>query len=100
MANFYVGNLQWETTEDELKEFFSTVGKVSSAQIVKDIDTGRSRGFGFVVVDNVETAAVISAMNGKELRGRSLKINEAKERESRKDSYRNDRNESYSRRSF
>jgi RNA recognition motif-containing protein len=76
----YVGNLEWNTTEDELKEFFSTQGNVVSVQIIKDRDTGRSRGFGFVEMENADEA--ITALNNKELRGRNLKLNPARERKS------------------
>jgi RNA recognition motif-containing protein len=98
VANFYVGNLQWETTDDELKNFFSALGTVTSAQIIKDRESGRSKGFGFVLMPDVETQAVIDTLNGKELRGRSLKINEARERESRSEGSRGgDRSRNYSR---
>lgn len=90
MANFYVGNLQWETTEEELKSLFSVHGSVTSAEIIKDKETGRSRGFGFVLMPEADSQTVITELNGKELRGRSLKINEARERSS-------SRSEGYSR---
>jgi RNA recognition motif-containing protein len=83
VANFYVGNLQWDTTEEELKSFFSVHGTVTSAQIIKDKETGRSRGFGFVLMPDTSAQTVIADLNGKELRGRSLTVNEARERESR-----------------
>ncbi len=77
----YVGNLQWKTTEDELKELFSTFGTVVSAQIIKDRDTGRSRGFGFVEMSkDSEADDAISNLNNRELGGRNLKINEARKR--------------------
>jgi RNA recognition motif-containing protein len=74
----YVGNLEWNTTQEELKEFFAPIGAVASADIIKDRETGRSKGFGFVVMENAEKA--ITEMDGKELRGRALKINEAREK--------------------
>ena len=80
MANFYVGNLQWSTTEDELKDFFSVVGTVAKVQIIKDKETGRSRGFAFVNMPDTEAQKAVEALNCKELRGRALKINEAEER--------------------
>jgi RNA recognition motif-containing protein len=103
VANFYVGNLEWETSEEELKSFFSVHGSVTSAQIIKDKETGRSKGFGFVLMPDADTQTVISDLNGKELRGRSLKINEARERTSRNEGYSRSDNQSgrnYSRRSF
>jgi len=77
----YVGNLEWHTTPEELKAFFSSIGKVISAEIIKDRETGRSKGYGFVNMENAEEA--MKELNGKELRGRSLKLNEAKEKPAR-----------------
>lgn len=79
--NIYVGNLQWSATEEELKELFNNYGTVTSAQIIQDRETGRSRGFAFVEMSQDEEAdkAIIN-LNGKELGGRNLKINEAKKR--------------------
>jgi RNA recognition motif-containing protein len=74
----YVGNLEWNTSPEELKLFFSPIGTVTSAEIIKDRETGKSKGFGFVTMENAEQAMI--EMNGKELRGRSLKINEAREK--------------------
>jgi RNA recognition motif-containing protein len=77
----YVGNLSFSSTEDELKTLFSQFGDVTSVTIIKDRDTGRSRGFGFVEMENADTAA--EQLNGKEYGGRPLTVNEARERESR-----------------
>jgi RNA recognition motif-containing protein len=77
----YVGNLSFSSTEDELKTLFSQFGEVTSVTIIKDRDTGRSRGFGFVEMENADTAA--EQLNGKEYGGRPLTVNEARERESR-----------------
>ena len=80
----YVGNLAFQTTSQELQEIFSQVGTVESASIVEDRDTGRSRGFAFVEMStNAEAAAAIDQLNGKEIGGRALKVNEAKPRENR-----------------
>jgi cold-inducible RNA-binding protein len=80
----YVGNLSFSTTEAELREIFSAHGEVASAQLVMDRDTGRPRGFGFVEFTNDEHArAAIAALNGKNVGGRDLTVNEAKPRESR-----------------
>jgi RNA recognition motif-containing protein len=79
----YVGNLSFNTTNQDLNELFGTVGTVSSANVVEDRETGRSRGFGFVEMGSQEEGeAAISQLNGKELDGRNLKVNEAKPRES------------------
>ncbi len=78
----YVGNLSFQTTSDELRELFSAAGTVESANVVEDRDTGRSRGFGFVEMSSREEGeAAIQQLNGKEVGGRSLTVNEAKPRE-------------------
>jgi RNA recognition motif-containing protein len=81
----YVGNLSFNTLEDDLVEAFGADGrKVTSAQIVMDRDTGRSRGFAFVeMATNEDAQAAIKAMDGKELDGRALRVNEAEERKPR-----------------
>lgn len=82
MKNIYVGNLSFETTSDDLREIFSQHGTVDRAQVASDRDTGRSRGFGFVEMrDGGEEA--MTALNGAEYQGRTLKVNEAKPREDR-----------------
>lgn len=78
----YVGNLSFNTSESQLREAFSAFGEVTSASLVMDRDTGRPRGFGFVEFSNDEHArAAINAMNGKNLDGRDLTVNEARPRE-------------------
>jgi cold-inducible RNA-binding protein len=80
-TKLYVGNLSFQTQEFDLRDHFSPHGEVVSADIVTDRDTGRSRGFGFVEMSNDEEAqAAQSALDGQELDGRQLKINEAKPR--------------------
>lgn len=80
----YVGNLSFNTTEEDLQRLFSEVGSVESASMVTDRDTGRSRGFGFVEMSSKsEGEAAIAKFNGSELDGRSLTVNEAKPRENR-----------------
>jgi RNA recognition motif-containing protein len=80
----YVGNLSFQTTNEDLQQHFSTVGTVESANVVEDRDTGRSRGFGFVeMASQAEGETAISELNGKELNGRELKVNEARPRENR-----------------
>ncbi len=82
--NIYVGNLPRATTEDELRQAFEPFGRVSSAAIIKDKFSGESRGFGFVEMpEKNEAQAAIAGMNGKELGGRTLTVNEAKPREER-----------------
>lgn len=82
--NIYVGNLSYGMSEDELREAFSAHGEVSSVKILMDRETGRSRGFGFVEMPNQsEGEAAIAELNGKELGGRSLRVNEARPRERR-----------------
>lgn len=80
--NIYVGNLSFETSADDLRGMFSAFGGVERAQVATDRETGRSRGFGFVEMKEGGDAA-IAALNGTELQGRSLKVNEAKPREDR-----------------
>jgi RNA recognition motif-containing protein len=79
----YFGNLPWAVTDAELADFVSKYAEVISARIATDRETGRSRGFGFVEVPADKAEAVISALNGTELNGRPLTVNEAKPREPR-----------------
>jgi RNA recognition motif-containing protein len=82
--NIYVGNLSYGMSEEELREAFSEYGDVTSVKILSDRETGRSRGFGFVEMPNQsEGEAAIAQLNGKELGGRALRINEARPREPR-----------------
>jgi RNA recognition motif-containing protein len=84
IMNIYVGNLSPKTTEEELKQVFQEFGDVDSAKIIKDNFTGKSRGFGFIEMPNqAEAQAAITGMNGKEVAGSALTVNEAKPRESR-----------------
>ncbi len=79
--NIYVGNLAYETTDNSLSEAFGAHGTVESAKVVIDRDSGRSRGFGFVEMPNDEEAkAAIEAMNGSDMDGRALNVNEARPR--------------------
>jgi RNA recognition motif-containing protein len=83
-AKLYVGNLSFDTTTEDLEKMFGTSGTVQSANIIEDRDTGRSRGFAFVEMSNDEEAQnAITALNGKEIDGRALLVNEAKPRENR-----------------
>ena len=79
--NIYIGNLSYNVTETDLKEAFEAYGKVESATVIKDRYTNRSRGFGFVEMpDDAEGQAAIEALDGKELKGRSIKVNKARPR--------------------
>ncbi len=80
----YVGNLPWSTSDQELADAFSAFGKVEKASIISDRNSGRSKGFGFVTMDDSDEAnKAIEAMNGSEMGGRNLKVNEARPREDR-----------------
>jgi RNA recognition motif-containing protein len=77
----YVGNLPWSTTSEELTDMFSEFGGVVSAEVLSDRETGRSRGFGFVEMENdAAMEAAIAGLNGKDIGGRALTVNEARER--------------------
>lgn len=76
----FVGNLSYQTSEDELMELFSQHGDVQSVKIIFDRETGRSRGFAFVEMDETAAGDAIQAVNGYEFQGRSLRVNEANER--------------------
>lgn len=83
-AKVYVGNLTFDAMNSDLEEMFAPHGSVKSAQIIMERETGRSKGFGFVEMSNDgEAAAAISALNGRDFRGRALTVNEAKPREDR-----------------
>jgi RNA recognition motif-containing protein len=82
--NIYVGNLVWDATADDLYALFKDHGTVSQAQVITDRETGRSRGFGFVVMaDDAEAQKAIEALNGFQFKGRPLTVNEARPREDR-----------------
>ncbi|MBI2423441.1 MAG: RNA-binding protein [Candidatus Hydrogenedentes bacterium] len=84
--NIFVGNLSYQCTDDDLKNAFEAYGAVDSAKIVVDRETGRSRGFGFVEMpENNEGKAAIEGLNGKELAGRAITVNEARPRPARTD---------------
>lgn len=77
----YVGNLPWSTTSSDLEAMFAPHGTVRSAEVISDRETGRSRGFGFVEMESDEgSQAAIDALNGQEINGRPLTVNEARER--------------------
>jgi RNA recognition motif-containing protein len=79
----YVGNLSYQTTENDLAALFEQVGPVESVNIITDRDSGRSKGFGFVEMSNEDVEKAIAQFNGTELNGRALTVNEARPREER-----------------
>ena len=84
MKNIYVGNISFQTTEQDLDAAFSAYGQVDRVQIVKDRESGQSRGFAFVeMANNADADKAMAALNGAELSGRTLTVNEARPRESR-----------------
>jgi len=80
VKKLYVGNLPFSATEDEVNELFSQHGTVHSVALINDRDTGRPRGFGFVEMDDNAAQAAIQALDGHEMGGRNLRVNEAQER--------------------
>jgi RNA recognition motif-containing protein len=84
MKNIYVGNLSYDMTEHSLRALFEEFGTVERASVVTDRDTGRAKGFGFVEMSvNAEADQAIAALNGREVEGRALNVNEARPREER-----------------
>jgi len=77
-TTLYVGNLPWNTTADELNEFFAPYGQVESSRIITDRETGRSRGFGFIEVEESDATRMAEELNGMDYGGRPLTVNEAK----------------------
>jgi len=86
MRNIYVGNLPFSTNEDEVRDLFSQHGEVYNVSLITDRETGRLRGFGFVEMDESGGDSAISQLNGVQFGGRSLRVNQAKEREDRRSS--------------
>ena len=84
MKNIFVGNLDFNTSEEELRQLFQSYGQVDRVSIMTDRDTGRSRGFGFVEMANAEEGEkAIAALNGSQIGGRKLNVNEARPRPER-----------------
>jgi RNA recognition motif-containing protein len=83
MTSIYVGNLPFQSTEDEIRTLFEEYGAVSSVKLVSDRETGKPRGFGFVEMEGEAAVKAIEGLNNTELSGRMLRINEARERPSR-----------------
>jgi len=83
--NIYAGNLSYETNDNSLRTAFEAFGKVTSASVITDRETGRSKGFGFVEMSNdAEAKAAIAGLNGKDLHGRSITVNEGRPRPERR----------------
>ncbi len=81
MMNIYIGNLPYSISEDELRDLFAAHGEVSSANIIMDRDSGRSKGFGFIEMpDKAQGEAAINAINQTDVQGRSVRVNEARPR--------------------
>jgi RNA recognition motif-containing protein len=80
VKKIYVGNLPFSATDDELTQLFGQHGTVHSVALINDRETGRPRGFGFVEMDDNEATAAISALNGYEMDGRNLRVNQAEDR--------------------
>src|ERR1700681_4373591 len=80
MTKIYVGNLPFSATDAEIRELFAAHGTVESVSIITDRDTGRPRGFGFVEMSRADASRAIQNLNGKEVGGRPLRVNEAQER--------------------
>jgi len=83
VKKLFVGNLAFTTTEDELRNLFVQHGAVITAKLVNDRETGKSRGFGFVEMEDVDAEKAIAALNGQQINGRALRIDEARERTDR-----------------
>jgi RNA recognition motif-containing protein len=80
MTKLYVGNLPFSATEEAIRDLFAPHGTVEKISLINDRDTGRPRGFGFVEMSNADASRAMQALNGKEMDGRALKINEAQDK--------------------
>ncbi|WP_461209470.1 RNA recognition motif domain-containing protein [Desulfocurvus sp. DL9XJH121] len=78
--SIYVGNLPWNSTEEDVRAAFANYGDVKSVKLIEDRETGRPRGFGFVEMDESEAQAAIEALDGTDFGGRNIKVNEARPR--------------------
>jgi RNA recognition motif-containing protein len=87
MTRLYVGNLPWSSTEDDVREMFEAIGEVESVALITDRETGRSRGFAFVEMSPENAQKAMQDLDGKDIGGRALRVNEAQERQPRRDRY-------------
>ncbi|MFC2131449.1 RNA recognition motif domain-containing protein [Bacteroidota bacterium] len=85
--NIYIGNLPYSAEEDGIRKLFEEYGEVSSVKLIADRDTGRLKGFGFIEMDDAGGDQAIEKLNGMELEGRNIKVNQAKERTERPNRY-------------
>ncbi|WP_285906117.1 RNA recognition motif domain-containing protein [Pseudodesulfovibrio pelocollis] len=83
MKSIYVGNIPFSVSENDIRDMFGAFGRVVAVKLVEDRETGRFRGFGFVEMDDADALAAIEALDGKDMGGRTLKVNEARPREPR-----------------
>lgn len=83
----YVGNLPWSSSEDDVRQMFEAIGPVESVALITDRETGRSRGFAFVDMSDEDAKTAISDLNGQDVDGRQLRVNEAQERQERRPRY-------------
>lgn len=82
-ARLFIGNLSWNTSDSDLSEVVAAHAEVLDAKVISDRDTGRSRGFGFVTIESDNTAEVIRKLDGQEIDGRAIRVNEAEEKPQR-----------------
>lgn len=87
MTRLYVGNLPWSSTEDDVRQMFEAIGEVESVALITDRETGRSRGFAFVEMSPENAQKAMQDLDGKDIDGRALRVNEAQERQPRRDRY-------------
>ncbi len=92
MASIYVGNLSFTATEEQVQDLFEPYGPVLSVKLIKDRETGRPRGFGFVEMGDEDAVKAIDALNGLDFDGRNLKVNEAKKKTNTNSNYNKRRN--------
>jgi RNA recognition motif-containing protein len=83
MKSIYVGNIPFSVSENDIRDMFGAYGEVASVKLVEDRETGRFRGFGFVEMADADALEAIEALDGKDMSGRALKVNEARPREAR-----------------
>ncbi|MFH1913517.1 MAG: RNA-binding protein [Pseudomonadota bacterium] len=83
MKSIYVGNIPFSVSENDIRDMFGAYGRVVSVKLVEDRETGRFRGFGFVEMDDADALSAIEALDGKDMSGRTLKVNEARPKEPR-----------------
>lgn len=86
-TRLYVGNLPWSSTEDDVREMFEAIGEVESVALITDRETGRSRGFAFVEMSGENAQKAMQDLDGQDIGGRALRVNEAQERQPRRDRY-------------